>query len=370
MLNERYDVVIVGSGPAGAAAAKALAGRDSLSAVIVERAPLPRYKMCSGILMPSAVKAVADDFGELPESVFCEPVSVKGGRVFLDFESPGFDAPFSVFDDDPELGEEGLNVERAAFDQWLCLQSGIPIIDQCSFRGFRRDGDEMVVELCHDGRDVEIRTTYLVGADGTRSSVRKASDEDFDQEVGLLPQYEEWYTGTIDLEPGRLHMFFDRRITGYFATVFHKDGQIVVVTGAERGGLVKKLFVEFKKHLEETHGLSIEKKVTHSGCALHDMAATGNYYLGEGNVVLAGEAGGFNRCGEGITSALVTGKAAGEAVLASRDSGRSAAEYYAQAVAPEIEACTKVNRMIEAIIGVNPFTRGDEELSRQGATPL
>ncbi|MDB4433286.1 hypothetical protein N9166_00940, partial [bacterium] len=93
------------------------------------------------------------------------------------------------------------------------------------------------------------------------------------------------------------------------------------------------------------------------GCSVHDMAATGNYFLGEGNVLLAGEAGGFNRCGEGITSALVTGRAAGECILRAVESGRPAFAYYPESVAGEIESCAKVNRLIEGAVGLNPFTR-------------
>jgi flavin-dependent dehydrogenase len=62
---EKYDVVIVGSGPATASAARALNGRD-VKTLIVERERLPRYKMCSGILFPSAIKLIAEDFGETP----------------------------------------------------------------------------------------------------------------------------------------------------------------------------------------------------------------------------------------------------------------------------------------------------------------
>lgn len=46
-----YDVIIVGSGPAGAAAAKAIS-ESGLETLIVERDELPRYKMCSGIVFP------------------------------------------------------------------------------------------------------------------------------------------------------------------------------------------------------------------------------------------------------------------------------------------------------------------------------
>ena len=94
-----------------------------------------------------------------------------------------------------------------------------------------------------------------------------------------------------------------------------------------------------------------------SGCSVHDMSATNNYCLGEGNLLLAGEAGGFNRCGEGITSALLSGRAAGECIVRSAESGGSAFDSYPDAVAGEIESCTKVNRLIEQAVGLNPFTR-------------
>ncbi len=356
MLENRYDVVIVGSGPAGAAAAQAIRGL-SLNSVIIEKGRLPRYKMCSGILFPSACKLIADDFGPVPKDVLSEPACVHGNQVYVTLEGPAVTAPFSVFDVGPGLSEDGLNAKRSELDHWLCRQSEVPIVDDCLFRGLRQDGDDLVVELRRSGEDMEIRTRYLVGADGTRSAVRGALSSGFEQTLRLIPNYEEWYAGDIDLEPEWLYLFFDRMITGYFATVFHKDGNIIVVTGTRQGEPVKERFRRFASFLEERHGLAVEKRTARSGCSVHDMAATGNYFLGDGNVLLAGEAGGFNRCGEGITSALLTGRAAGESVLRAAESGGSAFASYPEAVAEEIEACTKVNRLIEAAVGLNPFTR-------------
>jgi flavin-dependent dehydrogenase len=356
MLESRYDVVIVGSGPAGAAAAQAIRGHG-LDSVLIEKAKLPRYKMCSGILFPSARKLIADSFGPLPKDVLCEPARVRGNRVFLSLESAAADAPFSVFDDDPGLGENGLNTKRSELDHWLCRESGAPIVDDCQFKTFRRDGDDLVVQLRQGNKNIEIRTRYLVGADGTRSPVRRALSRNFERTLRLIPNYEEWYTGGIDLEPEWLYLFFDRTITGYFATVFHKYGNIIVVTGTRQGEPVKECFRMLVAHLEERHGLAVERTVKSCGCAVHDMSATGNYCLGEGNVLLAGEAGGFNRCGEGITSALVTGRAAGESILRAIESRRSAFTSYPDAVAGEMEACTRVNKLIEQAVGLNPFTR-------------
>jgi len=355
-LREKYDVVIVGSGPAGAATAKALTGHG-LDTVIIERTQLPRYKMCSGILFPSACKHISDNFGELPKYALSKPVQVKGNRVCLSLDSPFVDAPFSIFDDGPGLGEDGVNIKRSELDYWLCRQSDASIVDRCAFRDFRQEGEEIIVNMRRADGDVELRTKYLVGADGTLSKVRKAVSEDFDRGLGLIVNYEEWYVGTIDLEPGWLYLFFDRKVTGFFACVFHKDNQIVVVTGVKQHESAKEYFKEFAKVLRERHRLAVDKKVASHACVIHDMSATNNYYPGKHNILLAGEAGGFNRCAEGITSALLTGKAAGEAILESIESGKPALESYSKAVAPEMEMCNTVNRLIEQSVGVNPFTR-------------
>ncbi len=357
MLEDRYDVVIVGSGPAGAAAAKAISGQG-LKSVIIEKASQPRYKLCSGILFPSSLEFVSQNFGPIPKSVLSEPARVRGNRIALTVDTPIIDASYDLFDDSAGLSKDGLSVKRAEFDHWLCLESGVPIVDDCGFAQLQSEGDDLVVEVNRGEEEIEIRTRYLIGADGTRSPVRHALSPGFDKSVRSIPNYEEWYTGQIDLDPEWLYLFFDRSVTGYFATVFHKEGKIIVVTGTRQGAEpVRECFKNFVAHLEERHGLVIEERVEQTGCGVHDMSATNNYCLGEGNVLLAGEAGGFNRCGEGITSALVSGQAAGESILRAVDSGGPAFATYPDAVAAEIEACTAVNRAIEAATGLNPFTR-------------
>jgi flavin-dependent dehydrogenase len=351
-----YDVIIVGSGPAGAGAAKALSG-SGLSTLIAERHQLPRFKMCSGILFPSGRKFVADHFGEIPEKVLCSPELVQGNRIYPGVDAPCFDVPFAAFDPEEGMEKEALNTSRAELDYWLSSESDADLVGDCLFDDFEVDGQEYVVHLRHQGRRISVRTRFLIGADGTLSAVRRKAFPGFDDGIGLLPNYEEFYLGEIDLEPGWLHLFFDRSITGYFATVFHDEGRIQVVTGVHQEESIREYFQAFRAHLEERHGLVVKEKVFHHGIVLTDMSAQKNYCLGTGNLLLVGEAGGFLRGGEGITSALTSGKAAGEAVLASIESRKPAIEHFRELAAEELAICEMVHGRLEGALGFNVFKR-------------
>jgi flavin-dependent dehydrogenase len=353
---EGYDVVIVGSGPGGAGAARALTG-SGLRTLIAERYELPRFKMCSGILFPSGRKFVADHFGDIPDKVLCSPELVRGNRVYPSVDAPSFDAPFAAFDAEEGLEAEGLNTSRSELDYWLCSQSDAHLVGGCCFEDFERDGGVYVVHLEHQDRRVSVRTKFLIGADGTLSQVRMRAFPDFDDGIGLIPNYEEFYLADIDLEPGWLHIFLDRSITGYFATVFHDEGRIQVVTGCHRQEPVREYFQAFRSHLEAKHGLVVKETLDSHGIGLTDMSAQKNYCLGSDNLLLVGEAGGFLRGGEGITSSLASGKAAGEAVLASLASGKPAIEHFRELASHELRVCEMVHERLEAALGFNVFKR-------------
>ena len=180
-LKEKYDVVIVGSGPAGASTAMALKGKG-LDTLILEKRKLPRHKMCSGILFPSALRFIVDNFGDIPQDICCRPLSVKGVRSYMDMGSPFVEMAFNR----GNRGTDGISVKRSGLDKWLSGRSDATLVDRCSFRGCVKQGNDILLRLAMRGHEFEVRANYLVGADGTLSRVRRTQFPGFDRGLGLF----------------------------------------------------------------------------------------------------------------------------------------------------------------------------------------
>ena len=77
---EKWDVIVVGAGPGGAAASKRCA-EAGLRTLVLEKRVLPRDKVCSGMIMgPWAQEIIRDHFGPIPREVLVPPRVLKGHR--------------------------------------------------------------------------------------------------------------------------------------------------------------------------------------------------------------------------------------------------------------------------------------------------
>jgi flavin-dependent dehydrogenase len=189
-----------------------------------------------------------------------------------------------------------------------------------------------------------------------RSRVRRSISPEFEKSLVWYPVYEEWYEGSIALERGFMYFFLDSKITDFFATVFFKDERIFVTTTVRQGKSSKKYLWLFRDILKEKHGLRIKKTVGTRGGIKNDMTGTKNYVFGRGNVLIAGEANGII---EGINSAMNTGKAAGEAILESIKTGKSALECFIgnKLLIAEKERGENLQADLEAKLGYNLYRR-------------
>ena len=64
-MRAEYDIVIVGAGPSGSAAAFT-ARQQGLTVALVDKAVFPRAKLCGGLVSGRGLKALDAIFGERP----------------------------------------------------------------------------------------------------------------------------------------------------------------------------------------------------------------------------------------------------------------------------------------------------------------
>lgn len=168
-----HDVLIVGAGPAGSAAAISyLKNAPHLKVGLADKQAFPRDKACGDGLGPgvvSVLESLGIDFAGIPgvHPVSYAEVHGTGGIAFrTGLEEASLDASC------------GLTVRRQEFDDFLrqkAVDAGAAWLSEHRFLGCESKGDMLEVRL-HDqqtGRDFTTTCRLLAGADGASSRVRR-----------------------------------------------------------------------------------------------------------------------------------------------------------------------------------------------------
>ncbi len=299
-----YDTVVVGAGPAGVMAALGSSRRGSV--LLVDSVALPRDKSCGGMLHELTQKHLAP-FGVLPEGIILEPRHVN--FRYVDWDRGIRKATELRF----------VNVDRAGFDDWLVslLPKSVEVIGLCPLVSFASRTDGVTVTLRTSDGPVDVTCANLVGADGARSSVRRALGIGTASSYVTLQDY-------VHLE-GAIDPFFDciymRGIGDEFGYAYVVPKGEVAIVGSvfypktKRPGDKQDQVLDVLRRSMPQLGESLKREA----CAALHLRTTADTRPGYGRVLLAGEAGGFMSptSGEGISYAIHTGLAAGEAIAAS-----------------------------------------------------
>jgi len=150
---KEYDVFIAGGGIGGSVAAK-FAARGGLKTLFVEKQKTPRGKPCSGIQFKYFEKILGE---KIPRERLCRHQISRIETHFHDGTS--FRAPFPMF-----------NYMRKNFDHWLnqvAREAGAEFRDECEFRDFAVDGEEVIVTVKpRRGEPEKLRARYALDATG------------------------------------------------------------------------------------------------------------------------------------------------------------------------------------------------------------
>ena len=288
------EIIVVGGGPAGSAAARRLrqAGADVL---VLDKASFPRAKLCAGWITPEVVSDLQLEISAYPHRF----LSFRR----LHWHLKGLHLPIPCVQH---------SIRRFEFDAWLLERSGAPVL-QHSVKTIRRDGDEYVL-------DEAFRCRYLIGAAGTSCPVYRAL---FRDEVARVRGLQ---TVTLELEfpyewhDGDCHLwFFEHGLPGYSWYVPKARGWLNVGVGGmaarlkQRNEDIRLHWQHFADKLQRQFQISLPEDPSGYSYYLRGPTRIGRL----GNAFLTGDAAGLatrDLC-EGIGPAIRSGQRAADAIV-------------------------------------------------------
>jgi flavin-dependent dehydrogenase len=312
-----WDVIIVGAGPGGAAAARECADLG-MKTLVLEKKELPRDKVCSGMVAgPMARDIIQKKFGTIPMHILAPPHELSGQM----FHVPGIK---------PESLEwKTLLAWRKDLDFWLVEKAGekgAQIWDGVRVTGFEEAHGRHALIIKRKNSEERLAADFLIGADGAGSQIRKYIFPKL--KVRYSVPIRECYEGSLDLDKGYLHWFFPRSLPRPRFNVNHKGDCFLI-----EGGGVKELRPEIQETLLP-YGFHPESKpLWRDACMipwLHEELTSGSFRPAKGNVLLVGDAAGllFPITFEGIGIALKSGILAAASTFEAAGSEDEAAGIY------------------------------------------
>lgn len=320
------DVIVVGAGPGGSAAAKRCS-EAGLKTVMIEKKELPRDKVCTGMIMGNwAFDLIEKQFGKIPASILTSPPELLGHRLHVD----GTDVQ--------TLKAHTLLTWRKDLDHWFVKQarkSGVIIKENARVTHVEDDGGRIRVDFVGNGSRETLWSRFVIGADGATSMVRRSLFPKL--KVNYSGPVRAWYHGELSLDKNYIHWFFPKRLPRPRFNINQKDG-IILLEGAG----VKELSQEIEKTLSPYGFDSSWKPFKKDGCAialLHQQLIDGRFVPARGNVLLVGDAAGLILpiTFEGIGTAIKSGIAAARSIIESTTRTKDAAPIYLSAIQGVIE---------------------------------
>lgn len=282
------DVLVIGAGPAGAAAAIVAAGAGAQVIMVERKRRIGSPVQCAGLLSAAAERLVGGDSGVIVQRV--------AGMV-------------TVYPDGARerLPAPGLIVDRGKLDRLLAgraREAGVRILKGCRAVP-QANGAAITTD---SARRFDISAPVIIGADGPRSATGRMIGSENAHFVHAVQK-----TYPCDGSPGEAMFFFDKKLPGGYGWLFPAGDSVRAGVGIAPGSGISlrqalQYFIEKNavKDLVEGPATEICGGPVPVGRLLNCHS---------GNVVLAGDAAGLcnAQTGAGLASALLSGELAGEA---------------------------------------------------------
>jgi geranylgeranyl reductase family protein len=367
-----HDVLVVGAGPAGAAASYWLA-EAGYDVVAVERKAFPRDKTCGDGLTPRAVQSLRDMGLEDRLATFHRHKGLRTRAHGLTLELP--------WPDHPTFPSYGYVVRRRDLDELVAehaVKAGATVRTATEALEPVRDRGLVTGAVVRPkgGEPEEVRARYVVVADGANSRFGRAlgtsRNRSYPQGMAIRGYYaspmadDPWIESALDVRDRQ-----GRSLPGYGWVFPLGDGTVNVGIGllstfkGWREVNTSHLMDEWAATAPAEWGFSPEAKLSEPTGGRLPMAGSVGPKAGPSWLVVGDAAGSVNPFnGEGIDYAYETGRMAADAIdEALRTGDGLALQRYPARLEEEFGLYFKVARLFAEVIGRPALLR---ELTRVG----
>lgn len=303
-MNENFDVIIIGSGPAGTSCAKKLAENGFSVKVFDRRAELGVPKRCGEGLDERTQEII----GKIPDR--CIAQRIKGARIY---------APNGKYLE-AVLDYGGFVLERKIFDKWMAeeaVKSGAHIQTNTLISEItKNDGYFNGVKGEFLGEEFEANAKIIVCATGAESPLRKQALGIYSK-PDLIDSCLQYEMSGIDFNPDVIHIYMGNEIAprGYCWLFPKGEHRANVGVGVIPGEKPAKFYLEkfISEHPEIKKGSILE---VNAGCVPvggmeENMVANGFLVCGEAAHHVNPIHGG------GIKEAIISGRLAADVIAES-----------------------------------------------------
>lgn len=313
-----FDVVVVGSGPSGAATALKLA-EGGVSVAIIEKETLPRYKTCGGGVGYRARTLLGFDIDAVVEKEF------KTVKIVM----VGEDLEYSVSREFPIISM----VMRDEFDSLIinkAKKSGAVLLENCKVNSLTQKKDGIILHTS----DGDVESKFVVAADGVLSPVARMMD--WKETRYMIPalEYEVEVPENDYIRLAKDVRFDVNFVPDGYAWSFPKKNHLSIGVASTKRGKID-LHGYYKEYLK---ALGIEKIVSESshGAQIPISPRTDGFF--KNNVLLIGDAAGFVDpiSAEGISNAIYSGILAAESIIEGKLDAKKVASIYTKNVNEKI----------------------------------
>jgi len=313
------DVLVVGAGPSGIAAALTLRA-NNFDVIVIDKAFFPRDKCCGDGLTTGALR-ILDEIGFDPKTV---PNWTVCNDVWLRSPS-GSEMQFSL----PTRGQFAAIAPRIELDNalvQLARSKNIRVLEGHEFVSVREQtSDHITIDISSNNNKSEtVQSKFVIASDGMWSPVRKSLGMSTSGYLGEWHAFRQYANNVTGSAKDRLHVWFEKDLLPGYAWSFPlQDGRVNIGFGILRGGKysvqqMKDLWPNLlaRKHIAGALGSGVVMEDRHTAWPI--PARVTSAPLSSGRVLFIGDAACVTDTltGEGIGQALLSGQLSARAILA------------------------------------------------------